>query len=209
MANRILIALVLALALVGAGYRWGHKAADNAWTARKARDDEATQKALDAETRRADTATSTYLKDHRDQADRYDALDLRYQALLARTPLVVYRPAPAGAASAGSSPAVPAPGTPSGGVPLPAAPDAAVPHLTLAAVRVWNGALTSTDAPAGACGAAAATEGADPTCAEDSGLTLDDAWANHRANARSCADDRQRYRALIDFIQSTPESRPQ
>ncbi|MFD2299913.1 hypothetical protein ACFSPA_14375 [Paracidovorax citrulli] len=84
-----------------------------------------------------------------------------------------------------------------------------MPHLTLAAVRVWNGALTSTDAPAGACGATAATEGAGPACAEDSGLTLDDAWANHRANARSCADDRQRYRALIDFIQSTPESRPQ
>ncbi|SDJ07759.1 hypothetical protein QRO11_03670 [Paracidovorax citrulli] len=209
MANRLLIALILALALIGAGYRWGHKAADNAWAARKARDDEAAQKALDAETRRADTATSTYLQDHRDQADRYDALDLRYQALLKRTPLVVYRPAPAGAAGAVSSPAAPAPAAPSGGVPLPAPPDAAVPHLTLAAVRVWNGALTSTDAPAGACGATAATEGAGPACAEDSGLTLDDAWANHRANARSCADDRQRYRALIDFIQSTPESRPQ
>lgn len=207
MANRILIALVLALALVGAGYRWGHKAADNAWTARKARDDKAARKALDAETRRAETATSNYLNDHRDQADRYDDLDLRYQALLKRTPLVVYRPAPAGAAIAGS--ATPAPGTAPGGVPLPPDPDAAVPRLTLAAVRVWNGALTSTDAPAGACGAAAATEGADPACAEESGLTLDDAWANHRANARSCADDRQRYRALIDFIQSTPESRPQ
>ncbi len=209
MATRLLIALALALALIGAGYRWGHKAADDAWTARKARDDKAAQKAFEAETRRAETATSNYLKDHRDQADRYDALDLRYQALLKHTPLVVYRPVPAGAAGAVSSPAAPAPGAPSGGVPLPAPPDAAVPHLTLAAVRVWNGALTSTDAPAGACGAAAATEGADPACAEDSGLTLDDAWDNHHANARSCADDRQRYRALIDFLQSTPESRPQ
>ena len=206
MATRLLIALVLALALIGAGYRWGHKAADNAWAARKARDGEAAQKALEAETRRADTATSTYLKDHRDQADRYDALDLRYQALLKRNPLVVYRPAPASAAGADSSPATPAPAASSRGEPLPTAPDAAVPHLTLAAVRVWNGALTSTDAPAGACGAAAATEGADPACAEDSGLTLDDAWANHRANARTCADDRQRYRALIDYIQSTTAS---
>jgi hypothetical protein len=65
---------------------------------------------------------------------------------------------------------------------------------------MWNGALTGTDAPAGACGVAGAAEGADAACAEDSGLSLDDAWANHRANAKACADDRQRFRALIDFL---------
>lgn len=65
---------------------------------------------------------------------------------------------------------------------------------------MWNGALTGTDAPAGACGVAGAAAGADAACAEDSGLSLDDAWANHRANAKACADDRQRFRALIDYL---------
>lgn len=72
--------------------------------------------------------------------------------------------------------------------------------LTLAAVRMWNGALTGTDVPAGACGPAGATEGADAACSESSGLTLDDAWANHATNAKSCADDRRRYQYLIDYL---------
>jgi hypothetical protein len=65
---------------------------------------------------------------------------------------------------------------------------------------MWNGALTGTDAPAGACGPAGATEGADAACSESSGLTLDDAWANHAINAKSCADDRRRYQYLIDYL---------
>jgi hypothetical protein len=65
---------------------------------------------------------------------------------------------------------------------------------------MWNGALTGVDAPAGACGAAGAAEGADAACADSAGLSLDDAWANHRANARACAEDRQRFQHLIDFL---------
>lgn len=32
-------------------------------------------------------------------------------------------------------------------------------------------------------------------------LSLDDAWANHATNAKSCADDRQRFQHLIDFLE--------
>ena len=65
---------------------------------------------------------------------------------------------------------------------------------------MWNGALTGSDQAAGACGPAGPTEGADAACAQGSGLTLDDAWANHAANAQACAADRQRYQRLIDFF---------
>ena len=82
----------------------------------------------------------------------------------------------------------------------PAAAGDSSPVLTLAAVRMWNGALTGADQAAGACGPAGATEGSDAACAQGSGLTLDDAWANHAANAQACAADRQRYQRLIDFF---------
>lgn len=198
MAARLLIALVSALALVGGGYWWGRTATDNAWQAKHAKELEAEREETNRETKRADQAAASYLTEHLDQEDRYAALNARYQDLRSRAPLVVAsslarsataRPdqsetqceRPTGAIAAGSSPV-----------------------LTLAAVRMWNGALTGTDQPAGACGPAGASEGADPAatdaCAEGSGLTLDDAWANHAANAKACAADRQRYQHLIDFI---------
>lgn len=189
--------LLIALGLVAAGYWWGHTATDNAWAARQAKTDQAAAKALAAEIRRADTAVGNYLTDHLAQEDRYAELDARYALLLQRAPLIVYRRAPATAAG----PAAPAP---QGSVPDSVA-DAPVPALSLAAVRVWNGALTGTDAPASACGAAGPTEDADAACAEDSGLDIADAWANHRANAKACADDRQRYRALINYLNQSPQ----
>jgi hypothetical protein len=76
------------------------------------------------------------------------------------------------------------------------------PHrLSLAAVWMWNSALAGTDVPAGACGLADTSVEA---CAADSGLTVDDAWTNHDINARSCAADRFRYRALIEFLTERP-----
>ena len=65
---------------------------------------------------------------------------------------------------------------------------------------MWNGALTGSDQAAGACGPAGTAEGSDAACTEGSGLTLDDAWANHAANAQACAADRQRYQRLIEFL---------
>ncbi len=202
MAARLLIALLTALALVGGGYWWGQHATDNAWTARQAQAAEEARADLEKANERADKAAASYLQDHIDQEDRYAALDDRYQELRRRAPLVVYRPVAAGVGSVVAD----------GGAPRDQ--EQKVPHerpaagaaddggslLTLAAVRMWNGALTGTDAPAGACGLASAPEGADAACAESSGLTLDDAWANHTANAKTCAADRQRFRALIEFL---------
>ena len=65
---------------------------------------------------------------------------------------------------------------------------------------MWNGALTSQDQAVGACGTADPSEGTEATCAQDSGLTLDDAWANHAENAQSCAQDRKRFQHLIDHL---------
>ncbi|WP_293222285.1 hypothetical protein [Ottowia sp.] len=197
MAARLLAALLLALALVGGGYWWGHTAADNAWAARQAQTKQAAEDALDKETARADQANTRYLTDHLDQEDRYADLDAKYRDLAGRAPLVVYRRVPVAAACAGAAPALE---HVSAAAPAPGAVAADGPVLTLAAVRMWNGALTGIDAPAGACGVAGAAEGADASCAEDSGLSLDDAWANHTINAKSCAADRQRYQALIDFL---------
>ncbi|WP_256327357.1 hypothetical protein [Variovorax sp. EL159] len=76
------------------------------------------------------------------------------------------------------------------------------PHrLSLAAVWLWNSALAGTDVPAGACGLADTSSEA---CAADAGLTVDDAWTNHDINARSCAADRLRHRALIEFLTERP-----
>ena len=74
------------------------------------------------------------------------------------------------------------------------------PELSLRAVWVWNSALIGADSPAGACGLAGGTAAADAACAAPSGVTLEDAWANHAINARTCADDRARYRALIQTL---------
>ncbi len=197
----LVTSVISTVVLVGGGYLWGHSEAEKAATAKAQKAAEAARMALAKETTRADKAAATYLADHIQQQDAYAALDSKYQTLLKRNPLVVYRP---GAAAAGCTAAAP---QGSGELPAAAALGAAggdVPHLSLAAVRVWNGALTGTDTPAGACGAAGAAEGADAACAEDSGLTVEDAWANQRINAQSCAEDRQRYRALIDHINDQP-----
>ena len=195
MAERLLIALVAAVALIGGGYWWGHTATDNAWTARQAKTKERADEALRKETERADNATGLYLQEHLDQEDRYATLDRQYQELRKRGVPLTVRPL------AAAAPAIACQAQAPGSVELPvAAPADAEPVLSLGAVRMWNGALTGVDAPAGACGPVGATEGADAACAEGSGLTLDDAWANHTVNAKSCAADRQRYRALIDFL---------
>lgn len=193
--------LITSVVLVGGGYFWGHSDAEKAAAAKAQKAAEAARIALAKETARADKAAATYLTDHIQQQDAYAALDSKYQTLLDRNPIVVYRP---GTAAGGCAAAAP---QGSSELPAAAAPGAAggdVPHLSLAAVRVWNGALTGIDAPAGACGAAGAAEGTDTACAEDSGLTVEDAWANQRINAQSCAEDRQRYRALIDHINAKP-----
>jgi hypothetical protein len=85
-------------------------------------------------------------------------------------------------------------------VPVPSDPDA---ELTLGAVWLWNAALTGqTDRAADSCRVDGATGQADPACAQPSGLDLDAAFANHAANAASCAADRARHQRLIDYLNS-------
>lgn len=200
MTTRLLIALISALALVGGGYWWGHTATDNAWQAKHAKEIKAERDETAKETQRADQAAANYLTEHLDQEDRYAALSATYQDLRRRVPLVVPGPVvvvtrsdPPGPESSGPDERSAAATAGDGG-----------PVLTLAAVRMWNGALTGADQAAGACSPAGATEGSEAAateaCAQGSGLTLDDAWANHAANAKACAADRQRYQHLIDFL---------
>lgn len=193
LAVRALLLLCTTLAFLGGGYWWGHSASDNAWQAKQSKTDKKVRAELDAMTASAGRAATRYLDEHIAQKDRYAAIDLQYRALRDRHPLVV--PGPVTVVACPSKPATGAQPIPA---PDPAGDSSAV--LTLAAVRVWNGALTGVDSPAGACGAAGAAKGADAACSESAGLTLDDAWANHATNARTCAEDRQRYRALINLL---------
>ncbi len=69
--------------------------------------------------------------------------------------------------------------------------------LSLGAVWMWNSALDPNRVPAAACASADATPEA---CAAAAGIGLSEAWDNHTANARSCAEDRLRFQQLIDYL---------
>ena len=201
LAARALALLCLCLALVASGYFWGRSAANDHWQAQQAKAGAAVQKEIQKETQRADEAAASYLTEHLNQEDRYAILDAKYQKLRSRAPLFVPRPVVVAVCPSSPPPALAGPA-------LGASGDSG-PVLTLAAVRLWNGALTGVDSPAGACGLAGAAEGTDAadskSCSASAGLALDDAWDNHTTNARSCAEDRQRYRALIDYLKNQPQ----
>lgn len=204
-----LAALVAIAAFVAGGYGWGSHAANNACLAAQAKQQKAQATALAKEQTRADQAATAYLQEHLDQEDRYAKLDAAYSDLRRSHPLVVARTVgvPRAAPHAAQAPIAPSQPGASAAAPLSAAEPQAGgdPGLTLAAVRLWNGALRGADAPAGACGLAGAAQGADAACAQDSGLTLDDAWRNQGDNARTCAADRARYQRLIDFLNAGKE----
>lgn len=193
LAARALVTLCTVLAFLGGGYWWGHSASDNAWQAKQDKADKKVRAEMDAMTTSAGRAAVRYLDEHIAQKDAYANLDAQYRELRGRHPLVVPRPV-----AVVACPSDPAQGPRPSPAPDPAGDSG--PVLTLAAVRMWNGALTGIDSPAGACGAAGAADGADAACAESAGLTLDDVWTNHTLNARTCAADRQRYRALINLL---------
>ena len=202
MATRLLATIALVLAILSAGYWWGHSATDNAWIARQQKTDKAAAKDLAEANARADKAAGNYLREHLDQEDRYASLNTQYSDLRGRLPLVVHRPVSVASACGNTA----APTNVERGAPLPAI-DRGV-GLTFAAVRMWNGSLTGIDAPAGACGLAGAAQETDVACTEDSGLTVDEAWANHAVNAQSCAEDRQRFQHLINFLNAKEANQP-
>lgn len=197
--------LAAAALLVWAGHSWGSNSRDAVWQEREATRQLEAREAFEAEVQRGQEFVEEAITEQLDQRDRYDQLEQTYVALQKTTPLVVVRRVPADPVGGArvDAPAV-APDAPAGECPgVPPEPDPVEPvfALSLGAVRMWNGALTGQDAPAGACGAAATTAEAAAACAQDSGLTPDDAWANHAINARTCAEDRLNHQNLIDFIQ--------
>lgn len=204
---RVLIAAALVLACVGGGYEWGASRTESAWQARQAAADKAAADALQKANARANEAAGDYLRQHLEQEDRYASLQAAHDDLLRNHPLVrprvVVRPAVCPGSAPPHQPHPPHPPVApasEAGPPAPPDPVGADLDLTLAAVRLWNSALAGADTPAGACGAADPAQAAEAACAQSAGLTLRDAWANHLANAKSCAEDRHRYQALIDFL---------
>lgn len=202
-----LLVLVLAVAgLVGGGYRWGDHARDNAWKAKESKRLQAEASAREDELRRGEKASGALGLELRDQAIANDQLTRAFNVLQKRTSILAASPAaPAVLAAYPSTPA-------DAGTATAAAQDCgaraggAEPGISVGAVWMWNSALISGDRPEGACGLSDLSEGA---CAADSGVSLDEAWDNHALNARLCAEDRLRHRALIEFIKSkkTPMSK--
>lgn len=189
---RALAALVLLLIAAGAGYWAGDRQRDNAWQAKQTQVVRDAHQKYQEEVKRGNEAAGHFLAELGQQEDRYAGLEIKFEALRKRVPLLVppaasQAPAPAAGGAA-------------------AAPPLCInflvrPELSLAAVWMWNSALAGTDVPAGACGADAATEEA---CAAGAGLSIADAWANHTVNAQSCAADRLRLERLIDYLEHRP-----
>lgn len=187
MTARILAAVLLVIALVTGGYRWGAKATANAWQAKEAKRLQVEAEAREAELRRSEKASGALQAELQQQAITNDALTKAFNDYKRRHPILVRVTAQP------SAPALADQAAPTPYEPLPVNGLA----LTLGAVWMWNSALYNRDAPAGACGLADRSKGA---CAADSGLTLEDAWDNQALNAKLCAQDRLRHQRLIDFL---------
>ncbi len=194
---------VIAVSLVGAlacAWMAGRDHANGAWEARQAEAARQAAAAIDREWERGDKAAQALRTELDAQRGRYSQLEGTYReykrthsllagAALPAGPGDAVPPGVAGVLSAGETP----PGAPAapGGV-------GRDPALTVGAVWLWNEALVLGHAPASTCGAAGASE---TTCDAASGITLGDAWDNHRVNAQICADNRVAHQKLIDYIQ--------
>lgn len=184
---RALALLLAALFLVATGYRVGVRNTDNDWKARQAEIERAVNTKFVRNTEIGIDAATDAITEQRAQETRYADLEKRHAALRKRVPLVVASPQPAPQSG---------PLAAQDGVPLPAGPE-----LSGAAVWLWNSSLVGhPDVPPSACGVDAALGGADPSCAQGAGITVDDAWDNHTTNAQSCARDRARYERLKAYL---------
>ncbi len=183
--ERALAAILLAIALVFGGYRWGAHATDNAWQAKDAKRLQAEAVARESEIRRGEKASGELQAQLLQQAIANDELTKAFDAYKKRNPILARR----AARVAPAAPAAPAQCDP--------LPGGGSPALSFGAVWMWNSALAGRDTAAGTCGLADTSEGA---CAADAGVTLEDAWDNQALNARLCAEDRTRHQRLIDFL---------
>lgn len=209
----IVAMLAFAAMLFGLGALAYH-AGDNAgqtrervlWVKKERDQAEAFAQQLAAEVKRGQQASADLNRRLLTLNDSYTALKGKYRDVLARVPLVVpaaVRPVRVAGGSVSQSPAAAQSAGPDAGAGQPKRGDVDADRfrLSLAAVWMWNSSLAGTDVPAHSCGSADTSEQA---CAADSGLSLADAWANHHLNAKSCAVDRERHRALIEFLTESP-----
>jgi hypothetical protein len=204
--GRLLAVLVALISALAAGYFWGGHATRNAIEADTLR----RERQAVADTRnaeyRADAIAADYLTKHLAQEQRYAALSetnrqlARRVGLLAAGPVLACHVDPAGAAVAATEPDRPAPATGTERQAPVAHAGPADPDLSLRAVWVWNSALNGVDQPSGACDPVGAAAGAGAACAQSSGISLEEAWANHALNAKSCREDRARYSSLIRVL---------
>lgn len=215
--ERIAVFVLGAAIHIGAGYWWGTSSANARHQAAQAKANAAALAKVRAAEAEGDRAVAAYVSEHFDQEARYAQLEQANRAM-ARTVGLLSGPSGAAAAGGNSRPVCPTgpagvdPAEPPGTGPALAvaggpqlsqalAPGAG-PELSLRALWLWNSALGGRDMPAGTCGLSAAPGAADAACAAGAGVGLEDAWANHSTNARSCAADRARYAALITLLRS-------
>jgi hypothetical protein len=193
MTARILAALLLAIALVAGGYRWGARATDNAWQAKEAQRLQAEADAREAEIRRGEKASGAFQAELQQLQITNDGLTKAFNDYKKRNPILARR-------TVFAAPAAPAAGVQAPPAVCDSGAAGTDPGITLGAVWMWNSALAGRDTPAGACGLADSSEGA---CAADSGVSLEDAWDNQAFNAKLCAEDRLRHRRLIDYLKGS------
>lgn len=200
--------VLLAAALGGFGYYAGDHNRNNAWLAKQATQERLAGEALEAEVQRSQAAAAQSIKSQQALQQSYATLETKFSELTLRGPIVVFHAGHSGS-GAGDQRADSVAGV---------EPDQAtvVPDssggdghsgldLSFGAVWVWNSALAGVDTPAGACGAA---DTAAETCAAGSGVSIEAAWANHVANAQTCASDRLRHQHLIDYITAAQGTAP-
>ena len=200
---RLLGLVLLAGGLFVSGFGWGTKHANDARDAQQLQLERAATSKLVREVERGNVAQAQLGDALAAQQTSYSALERAFHDVRNHVPLVVRVPGRAtgpGAVAAATPPGAPAAG-PAGAAPgcvlVVPGPDELDLALSARAVWMWNSALAGSDQPAGACGLA---DPASPACAAATGLTDEDAWANHAENARLCAEDRTRHNHLIDFL---------
>ena len=198
------IRLALCAAVLLAGYWAGDHHRNNAWLAKQVKVERQAKADYEAEVKRGDAAVGVLVADARAMQSNFQNLTEKFNGLSKRVPLTTGAAGARGACAAGAGALGLDPGAQ-----LQARPetlggsqrDGDSDLLTAGAVWMWNSALTGTDQPSGACGLADTSEAA---CAVATTLDLDDAWANHRANAQRCAEDRLAHQRLIDFLNLKP-----
>jgi type II secretory pathway pseudopilin PulG len=193
-ALEVLLLVGLAGAIALGSYATGSKHKDNEWKAKEATRLKSEAMAREAEIKRGDKASGQLQAELLGLAISNEQLTKAFNDLQKRNQILARRPvAPAPSTAAATAGAAPI------GI---AVTVGAEPSISHGAVWMWNSALAGRDVPSGSCGLADATE---ESCAADSGIALDQAWANQALNAKLCAEDRLRYRRLIDFVKGKPQ----